>query len=158
MPTACLLEQRDDPYVGTDVVHGRFPMSTSARQRWEQHPDPQLRFPRGTKFTPGGRLFWKQSELNAWEERVRAHTRAQQFDPDELPGLGLSTSREILEAEIAKLHEELAKQRGVIDAQRAEITTLRTELGTVVAENSELIARNTELCRELTPPVEVEAG
>lgn len=68
-----------DEYVGTEELKRRFPMSSSARQRWEQHPDPELRFPKGVKFTPGGRLFWKRSWLDDWEARIHArfgHSKA----------------------------------------------------------------------------------
>jgi hypothetical protein len=150
------LEHRDDPYVGTDEVRRRFNVSPSARQRWQEHPNPTLRFPKGVKFTPGGRLLWKQSWLDAWEARVHEHARSQQFDPDELPVDWLPTSRELLEAEIAKLRDENAAQRAVIDAQGAEIAALRAELGIVIAENSALVARCDELCREPTLPEEVE--
>jgi hypothetical protein len=145
------LDLRDDPYVGTDVVHHRFPMSTSARQRWEQHPNPTLRFPKGVKFTPGGRLFWKQSELNAWEKRVHEHTRNSQFDPEELPGMDwLPSNRETLEAEIAKLRE-------TVDVLHVEVERLRAENESVREENKALNSRNVELCRELAPPVDLEA-
>jgi hypothetical protein len=132
-------------------LFNRYPISSdSARQRWEGQPDPRLRLPKGTKFTPGGSLFWREDEVAAWEERVRQHRLAQQFDPDELPGLGwLPETRATLEAEIKRLREEL-------EAARAELSRAHEELEGMRGENKALIARNVELCRELTPPREAE--